>query len=90
MEKIIKEAINYTRKSLIEKIVANYMEYNQYDEAKIRKRIDTMYYGAFQHKAMKETKGIEEYERRLKELFENYKNNNDFNTIIEEVLLEYK
>ena len=90
MEKIVKEAINYTRASLIEKIVASYMEDNQYDETKIRKKIDTIYYGAFQYKAMKETKGIEEYELRLKELFENYKNNNDFNTIIEEVLSEYR
>lgn len=66
------------------------MEYNQYDEAKIRKRIDTMYYGAFQHKAMKETKGMEEYELRLKQLFENYKNDDDFKAIIEEVLSEYR
>ena len=90
MEKIIKEAINYTRASLIGKIVASYMEYNQYDEAKIRKKIDTMYYGAFQYKTMKETKNYDEYELRLKELFENYKNNDDFNTIIEEVLSQFK
>lgn len=90
MEEITKEAINYTRKSLIKEIVANYLEYNQYDEVKIRKKIDTMYYGAFQHKAMKETKNYDEYELRLKELFENYKNNNDFNAIIEEVLSEYR
>lgn len=90
MEKLLKASINYTRKSLIEEMVANYIEYNQYDEAKIRKKIDTMYYGAFQHKAMKETKGIEEYELRLKELFENYKNDDDFNAIIEEVLSQYK
>lgn len=90
MEELLKASINYTRASLIEKIVASYMEYNEYDEAKIRKKIDTMYYGAFQYKAMKETKGIEEYELRLKELFENYKNDDDFNAIIEEVLSQYR
>ena len=86
MEEIIKEARNFRRTDIIEKIVALYMEYNEYDEAKIRKKIDDMYYGAFQHKAMHETKGMEEYELKLEELFENYKNDNEFNTIIEEVL----
>lgn len=90
MEELLKASINYIRRDIIEKIVASYMEYNQYDEAKIRKRIDTMYYGAFQHKAMNEAKGMEEYELKLEQLFENYKNSNDFNAIIEEVLSEYR
>lgn len=90
MEEITKEARNLRRTDIIEKIVALYIEYNEYDEAKIRKKIDDMYYGAFQHKAMNEAKGMEEYERRTKELFENYKNDNEFNTIIEEVLSQYK
>lgn len=45
MEKITKEVINFKRRDIIEKIVADYMEY---DEAKIRRKIDTIYYGAFQ------------------------------------------
>ena len=85
-----KEALNLKRKSQIEKIVAYYISYNEYDETKIREKIDDLYYGALQHRAIQETNGVGDFEPRLKELFENYKNDDDFNAIIEEVLVEYR
>lgn len=85
-----KEALNRKRKSTIEKIVTHYMNYNEYDEAKIRESIDICYLGAFQHKAIQEANGVGDFEPRLKELFENYKKDEVFNAIIEEVLAKYR
>lgn len=91
VERLAHESLNLRRRYIIEKIVASYLSNNEYDEAKIKKRIDDIYYGALQFKAMQESNGIEEYKAKLEELLENYKNiANEFNAIIEEVLAEYK